>query len=341
MTTVNVLLGQEIRDARKDFVSKLETGVSSGELQGLTLVEKDGEDRIDLYLARGVDINDELIRQLMTRGLKYVVLPHAGVPGPVRDLLLQDEFKTLTLLTFHHNAQATAEMGIALLLASTRRIVSLDKKLRNGRWDRFPEGALCLYGKSALVLGYGRIGKQVAKVLTALGVKVYATRRTATAPCTTPDENGVFVYPPSSVNEILPKVAVLLLCLPETKETKNVIGEKELNLLTPPCCVVNIGRASAINEDAMWEWIQKEGTVYGSDVWWQEAANQKEGDAPLRMSTKPYNWEQRDDIVCTPHCAGGMGFASVEDARVTYFMQIITDILQGNDLQPVNLQLNY
>ena len=249
-----------------------------------------------------------------------MIVPMAGIPSDLKATLSLPRFAHLSLFNSHHNAQATAEMGIALLLATTRRVAWLDSILRDGIWVRNPANAFVLSGLTAVVVGYGNIGRRVAKVLKALGMEVLGVKRSAKSPTTTPlpptggggggnsggggggetppapsspapssaapkqrvvvsgdvdPEDSTELFPPSALNTLLPSASVVILALPDTAETEGVMGAAEFAVLPLPSCVVNLGRASACDEVALWEWLQpNHGSSYGGDVWWNERVNQ-------------------------------------------------------------------
>lgn len=124
--------------------------------------------------------------------LKALIMAYAGIlPAQIDKMRVAfgDRLgSTVTLHNLHHNAPMTAEMGVALLLAATKRLLPADAKLRAGDWR--PRGLpfpgeevdppmpmVLLEGRTALVLGLGHLGTRVAKVLHALGMRVLGTRR--------------------------------------------------------------------------------------------------------------------------------------------------------------------
>jgi phosphoglycerate dehydrogenase-like enzyme len=124
--------------------------------------------------------------------LKALIMAYAGIlPAQIDKMRVAfgDRLgSTVTLHNLHHNAPMTAEMGVALLLAATKRLLPADAKLRKGDWR--PRGLpfpgeevdppmpmVLLEGRTALVLGLGHLGTRVAKVLHALGMRVLGTRR--------------------------------------------------------------------------------------------------------------------------------------------------------------------
>ena len=118
-------------------------------------------------VAGGPAITPENLRPALDAGsLKGVVLPHAGIPPNAKATLLAPEFARVKLFNLHHNARPTAEIGITLMLATSRRLLPADRALRQGSWEgkqAATTGAVqCGLGGVVLVLGFGEIGKVVA-----------------------------------------------------------------------------------------------------------------------------------------------------------------------------------
>ena len=235
-----------------------------------------------LFVAGGAAITADNLRPAVGAGnLKGVILPHAGIPPGTRATLRAAEFSRVRLFNLHHNASPTAEIAITLMLTTSRRLVPADRELRKGSWEGreiAQTGAVqCGLGGTVLVVGFGEIGKIVARVCSALGMTVLTMRRSATEKSKTPE--GYELHPPGkdSLHALLPRATHLMITCPLTDETRGLIGAEELALLPDLAVVVNVGRAEVVDEDAMWAALQQpvdgggcSRVAYGSDVWWAE-----------------------------------------------------------------------
>jgi phosphoglycerate dehydrogenase-like enzyme len=253
------------------------------------------------------------------KALRRLIIPWAGLPAETRALL--PDFPHLDVHNLHHNAAPVAELAMMLLLAAAKFTLRYDAALRAGDWriryDR-PGPAVLLDGKRALVLGYGAIGRRVARACRALGMSVLATRRRAGAP--TPDE-GVMVYPPAALPALLPQAAALIICLPLTPETDGLLGAAELALLPPGAVLVNIGRARIVAEDALYAALRS-GQLHaaGLDVWYSYPP-----DEAARAHHRPsaYPFHELDNVVMSPHRGG----AADETARLR--MSALAELLNA------------
>lgn len=125
-------------------------------------------------------------------------------------------------------------------------------------------------GKTAGIVGLGAIGKEIAKRLDAIGLKIKYTKRT---PLTDEESSSLsfdveFV---ESFNELIASVDVLVLAVPHTAETIDLINSESIKLVKKGIRIVNIGRGSAIDEDVLFRALD-DGTVnsVGLDVFQHE-----------------------------------------------------------------------
>jgi phosphoglycerate dehydrogenase-like enzyme len=231
--------------------------------------------------------------------LRAVVIPWAGLARKTRDLLLR--YPKLTVHNLHHNAAATAELALALLLAAAKRVVPMDRALRAGDWrPRWaPQTALSLAGKTALVLGYGAIGRRVAAGCLGLGMSVVAVRRQASSG---EWDGKVVLHPVRDLRALLPRADALLICLPLTSETEGLIGAAELALLPERAVLVNVGRGPIVDEAALYAALES-GRLHsaGLDVWYRYPDDEASREHTLPAS-QPFH--ELDSVVLSPHRGG-------------------------------------
>jgi len=246
--------------------------------------------------------------------LRAVVVPYAGVSRKTRELLA--EFPGLTLHNLHHNAAATAETALALMLAAAKRIVPVDRALRRGDWrPRYEETRdfLCA-GKTALVLGYGAIGRRIGAACKALGMEVLAVR----------SREAPGAFGPAALPELLPRTNVLLICLPLTPRTEGLIGARELGLLQPGALLVNVARGPVVDEGALHDALREGRIAAGIDVWYcypdDEAARE-------RTPPSRFPFHELDNVVMSPHRAGSaMG---IERLRARHLASMLNAAARG------------
>ena len=262
----------------------------------------------------------EILKDL--KHLTTVIIPFAGLQPRSREALL--EFPHLKVYNLHHNAPATAEKAIELMLAVAKRTVPHDSSMRLGDWfPRFDKSdALQLAGRTALVIGYGEIGKRVAKACAALEMDVHAVKRTA------PDgtDGPVKVFSTSALPQLWTTADVVLVCAPLTPETTGLLDEWAIAKLPSQAIVVNIGRGGIIDERALFEAL-KDRRIHGAglDVWWKYPTSQE------RCAPSEFPYEDLDNVVMSPHNGGTVD--STEPARFRALAELLVNLIQGTCVQ--------
>src|SRR6266481_4764058 len=123
-----------------------------------------------------------------------------------------------------------------------------------------------LTGKTLGILGLGAIGQEVARIVTALGMRVIGTRRRPA-----PMANVAEVLPPDRTDEVLSRSDFVLLLLPATPDTDNLIDAKRLAKMKPTAWLLNFGRGHLIKDDDLIAAVKAK-TIAGAllDVFRQE-----------------------------------------------------------------------
>jgi glyoxylate/hydroxypyruvate reductase A len=143
------------------------------------------------------------------------------------------------------HAVPLAEFVLAGLLYFIKDFPALEQRKAARHWERYVTRQLA--GRQVMVVGLGQVGRQVAALLTAAGVTIWAVAREPAA--TAPD--GVRVIGRSAMDEALPEMDAVVLCCPLTPETRGLFDARRLRLLPRGAIVVNIARGPVIDEDAM------------------------------------------------------------------------------------------
>jgi phosphoglycerate dehydrogenase-like enzyme len=263
--------------------------------------------------------------------LSALLIPYAGLPAATADLMR--DFPQVQIHNLHHNAPMTAEMALALLLAAAKHLLPADRALRQGDWTpRYEDNdVFVLEGKTVLILGYGSIGRHIGAVCRTMGMSVLAVRRQPEP------EAGVEVHPAEALPTLLPRAQVLMVCLPGTPETEGMIGAEELALLPRRSIVVNVGRGAVVDQSALYAAL-KDGHLHsaGVDVWYNYPRESGE-----RQNTPPADqpFGELDQMVMSPHRAGGGGTDEVERRRMTAIAESLNAAARGESI-PHRVELN-
>jgi phosphoglycerate dehydrogenase-like enzyme len=258
--------------------------------------------------------------------LRALIIPWAGLPPETRQLMR--DFPKVAVYNSHHNAGAVAEMALALLLAAAKCVVPLDAALRRNDWrPRYqPSRSVTLAGRTAVILGYGAIGRQVARLCGGLGLEVVATRRSAASVVR---EAGVEIHPSTALSDLLPRAEVLVITLPLTDETRGLIGARELALLPNQAVLVNVGRGPVVDEAALYRALATRRLhSAGLDVWYTYPTS-----AWRQRFTRParHPFGRLDNVVLSPHRAGDLGSEAMEQARAAAVAAIVNALARGEE----------
>jgi glyoxylate reductase len=163
---------------------------------------------------------------------------------------------------------ATADMAMALVLATSRRLAEADRLVRSGeswQWGMSFMLGHDLRGRTLGVVGLGKIGAKVAERARAFGMKVaYSSRRPAEVAERLEAQR-------LSLEELLESADVLTLHCPLTPDTHHLIGAAELALMKPTAALVNTARGPVVDEAALVESLRSGGiAAAGLDVFEDE-----------------------------------------------------------------------
>lgn len=261
--------------------------------------------------------------------LQTVLVPFAGIPAALAETV--GRHPHLNVANLHFNASATAEMAMALLLSAARGVPQADAALRQGRWRGRQDTArgVLLSGKTATVLGYGEVGRRVGAACAALGMDVVGVRRTF-------DPAEPDVLGSDCLHEALARSHALIVTAPGTPQTQGLIGADEIALLREPRLIVNVGRASVIQEEALFA-ACRDGRVAGAglDVWYQYPSGQT--DDPVFPSKLPFH--ELDSVTLSPHRAGTGD--DTERLRTADLIRVLKQILSEQPMKWVDLERRY
>ncbi len=192
--------------------------------------------------------------------------------------------------------ETTADLAFGLLLSSARRIAEADRFIRAGRWHRWEPDLMLgtdVHGKTLGLIGYGRIGKAMARRALGFGMTVLYARRVPPADGDLRDGPGPRHV---AIDELLATSDFISIHCPLNDETRYLIGERELSILKPCSVIVNTSRGALIDQKALIAALA-DGRVgaAGLDVFEDEP-------------TVPVELLAMEKVVLTPH----IGSASIE-----------------------------
>ncbi len=144
---------------------------------------------------------------------------------------------------------STAELALALALASQRRLPTYVRAQDERRWA--PEFSASLADRRVLLLGYGGVGKAVAARLAPFEVDLTVVASSAR------DEDGMPVHGVDELPELLPRAEIVIVTLPGGESTHHIIDDAALSALPDGALVVNVGRGPLIDTDALVDHVRR------------------------------------------------------------------------------------
>lgn len=149
------------------------------------------------------------------------------------------------------NAEPVAQTGITGLLMLARGFPNYIQGQRRHEWRPLRGAALPddLRGQTLLLIGVGAVGTVFAGYARAFGLKVIGVRRSPRKPADPVDE----LYPPSRLQEILPRADWVVIACPLTGETRNLLDARAFKLMKKGARLINIARGDIVNEEALIE----------------------------------------------------------------------------------------
>lgn len=267
-----------------------------------------------------------------TVDLKYFVIPFAGIPQKNRSVL--EGYPDITVINSHFNSRFVAEHGWALLLASAKKIVYSHEKLKMGDWTpRYDfQHSQSLEGKTLLLLGYGHLGKEIARFARTFDMRVEAIKRTPSQ-----ESSLDFLGTLKDLHSRLPLADFIMVLLPMTDETTNFLDREEFSLMKDGVILINIGRGEVINEEALYDALEK-GKLGGValDTWWIYPESE-EGYGNTMPSN--YLFHLHDNVIFSPHRSAHVEIR--ESTRMRSVANILNSIYRGEPVKTVDINRGY
>jgi glycerate dehydrogenase len=194
--------------------------------------------------------------------VRFIQLIYAGADNIPFSLIPEDILFASNVGAF---AGPIAEHVLALILALAKNLFSKYNMLCGGRFDRSGYN-LKLRAGICGIIGLGGNGREIARLMQAVGMKVYGINRSGKT------ESSVdFVGNTRDMKKVLQAADVVVVTTPLNRETWNLLGEKELDWMKSEAILINVGRGDVINQQALYEHLASNPDFRaGIDTWWSE-----------------------------------------------------------------------
>ncbi len=276
--------------------------ITRGKFDEAELIEKIGS--FDALLIRsGTTVTRKAIE---AAGSKLKIIGRAGVGTDNIDKPAATEHGIIVMNTPFGNTVSAAEQAIALLFATARNTARADHLMQQGKWEKKSLVGTEVFEKTLGVIGMGKIGQHVVRVMQAAGMKVIAFD--PFFPADRARELHVELY--SDVDDVLSRADFVTFHTPLTDQTRNLLSRERIAKMKPGARVVNCARGGIIDEEALAEAV-KSGHIAaaGIDVFAKEPVTE----GPL-FGIK--------DITLAPHLG-----ASTEEAEERCGLQMAEQVI--------------
>ncbi|KAI9162492.1 hypothetical protein LWI28_027910 [Acer negundo] len=174
------------------------------------------------------------------------VVGRAGVGIDNVDLQAATEFGCLVVNAPTANTIAAAEHGIALLAAMARNVSQADASMKSGKWERNKYVGVSMVGKTVAVMGFGKVGSEVARRAKGLGMNVIA--HDPYAPADRARAIGVELV---SFEQAIATADFISLHMPLIPTTSKIFNDETFSKMKKGVRIVNVARGGVIDEDAL------------------------------------------------------------------------------------------
>jgi D-3-phosphoglycerate dehydrogenase / 2-oxoglutarate reductase len=321
---MKILISEKIAADSVDYLRQ--QGFQVDEKLGLSQAEI--EDALEPYDALIVRSVTQVNKSLLSKAKNLKVVGRAGNGIDNIDVPACTERGIIAVNTPEANIMAAGELAIGLAFAAFRNICIANEAARR---DDFRRGKMIgneLEGKTAGIIGMGRIGSIVARKLKGLGMKVVAYD--PYIPAERFEKLGVRRC--DRLEDLLAESDLITLHTPKTKETFNMIDTPQLALCKPGVRIVNAARGGLVNEDALYDaLVSGHVAAAGIDVFVHEPSyDKKPGEQNFQNKLLTLS-----NCVVTPHLG-----ASTHEANAnvgTAVTELVSQALKGELVMAINM----
>ncbi len=266
------------------------------------------------YQAILVRSGSQMTAEVIDAAKNLKVIGRAGVGVDNVDLQAATRRGVLVMNSPGGNTISTAELAVALMLALSRNLAPADASMKAGTWDRKTFAGVELFGKRLGVVGFGRIGREVAARGRAFGMEVQAFD-----PFVSPAlaENAHVTL--RTLDELLQTSDYISLHTTLTPETKHLIGKDALTKVKAGVRIVNAARGELIEDEALLAALDS-GRVAGAAL-----------DVHAQEPPKDWRLSKHPKVLALPHL--GASTKEAQERVGTDIAQQVRDYLKGGVIQ--------
>jgi D-3-phosphoglycerate dehydrogenase len=270
--------------------------------------------KVPPYHAILVRSGSQMNAQVIEAAKSLRVIGRAGVGVDNVDLQAATRRGVLVMNSPGGNSISTAELAVALMLALARNLSPADTSMKAGAWDRKSFAGVELHGKRLGVIGFGRIGREVASRCRAFGMEVQAFD-----PFVSPAVAEAAHVALRGLDEVIQTSDYLTLHTTLTPETRHLIGKDALSKVKVGVRIVNAARGELVDDEALLAALDG-GRVAGAAL-----------DVHAQEPPKDWRLAKHPKVLALPHL--GASTREAQERVGTDIAQQVRDFLKGGVIQ--------
>jgi len=244
---MKVLITDKINEVAGKIIGEVAEPVFLPTMSEDELCEVIGE-----YDAIMIRSQTKMTKKIIEAGKNLKIIGRAGVGVDNVDIEAATDKGVIVVNSPDGNTTAAAEHTVALMLAMSRNIVDAAKTTKEGLWERSKYTGCEVFGKTLGIIGFGKIGQHVAKVASALGMKILVAD-----PYTSKESvekiGGEYI---ESLDAFWGRCDYITIHTPKTRETMYLINKNTLNRMKKGVRIINCARGGIIDETALKEAVE-------------------------------------------------------------------------------------
>lgn len=255
------------------------------------------KDIISYYEALLVRSRTKVNRQIIESGKNLRVVARIGSGYDNIDIIACRQKNIVVVNAPDANSISVGELTVGLILSYLRDINRCVISMREGNWIKNEIWGEEIFGKTVGILGYGHVGKKVAKIFEALGANVLIQSRN---------------YQTATYQEVFHKSDIVTIHLSLNSETKGCVSKWLIDKMKPSAILMNLSRGEIVDERALYNALLSN-KIRGAilDVFWQE---------PLPSDSR---WRKLPNVILTPHIG-----AATNEALRRASMTVSADVVR-------------
>ncbi|HZQ06741.1 MAG TPA: 2-hydroxyacid dehydrogenase [Anaerolineae bacterium] len=255
------------------------------------------------------------------RSLRFIQVPGAGLD----EINLNAIGKNIIVANTYNHERSIAEYVFMAMIALSRRVFQADSNLRRGIWDqdRYPS----LRGRTIGLIGFGHIGKQIARLAACFDMHCLAIKRTPD-PILAQEYGLIFLGDANDLPLLLERSDFVVLAAPLTDSTRHLLKAEQLAHMKPTAYLINVARANLVDETALYDTLANHRIAGAAlDVWYNYPSNNE----PTLPAHLPFH--TLDNVILTPHYSNATD--DTLKGRIADITTNIQNFLNGKPLHNV------